>query len=136
MGAIMQKSNTGFSRGQVAALVGLGAVFWFVAAMVVRYVVPMGALTGWAAYVTFALVAPVTFVALQFSRMVTGFGADHYVHAAALMTGTALLLDGIALTWFTPLYGNDAAFVLPGAASILWGAGVAIALGFVMERRA
>lgn len=131
----MQGFDHGFTRGQAAGLAILGALFWFTAAMVVRFFVPLGALTDWAAFVTFALVVPVTYAALQFSRAVTGFGVHQYLHAAALMTGTALLLDGIALTWFTRLYGDDVMFVLPGAASILWGAGVALALGFVLERR-
>jgi hypothetical protein len=42
----------------------------------------------------------------------------------------------MALTWGQSLYGSNPAIVLGGAASIMWGAGVAIVLGMLLERRA
>ncbi len=123
------------SARQFALLVLMGAVFWFVAALIVRWTaaswVGNDALTA----LVFALVIPGTVPALFMGTRLAGVGRDRFQAAAALMTGAAALLDGVALNWFPTLYGSDPAHWLGGAAVILWGAGVALMLGFVLERR-
>lgn len=49
----------------------------------------------------------------------------------AVATAAALLCDGIAVGWVPELYGAEPR---RAAAVILWGAGVAIALGWLMNR--
>jgi hypothetical protein len=128
-------AHNGLSARQFALLALMGAVFWFVAALIVRWTV-----AGWVGNdaltaLVFALVIPGTVPALIMGARVAGVGRDRLQAAAALMTGAAALLDGVALTWFPTLYGSDPAHWLGGAAVILWGAGVALMLGFVLERR-
>jgi hypothetical protein len=124
----------GLSARQFVLLTVMGAVFWFVAALIVRWTA-----VGWVGNdamtaLVFALVIPGTVPALFLGAWIAGVGRDRFQPAAALMTGVAGLLDGVAFTWFPTLYGSDPAHWLGGAAVILWGAGVALVLGFVLQR--
>ena len=113
----------------------MGAIYWFLAAMIVRWTA-----TSWVGHdtttvVVFAAVVVGTVPALLLGMRIASVGRDRAASAATIITATALLLDGVALTWFRTLYGSDPVVVLGGAATILWGAGVALVLGIVLERR-
>jgi hypothetical protein len=51
------------------------------------------------------------------------------------MTITATFLDGIALTWFRQIYAEAFETALYGAAWILFGAGVGLLFGCVMNNQ-
>ena len=126
-------SDAQISRSQYAILAAYGALLWFLAAMLVRVLAPMGALEGSARLLTYALVIPGTIPAILIGLKITSVTRSNFVLAVAMMTAAAGLLDGIALAWFPALYGDNVAHVLAGAAVILWGAGVALALSFVLK---
>ena len=120
---------------QMTMLAVIGAVYWFVAAMIVR-----GTASGWVGNdaltaLVFGLIVVGTVPALLLGYQLASVGRNHAAIGAAIMTGTASLLDGLALTWMPSLYGATPEVVLGGAAAILWGAGVALVLGMVIERR-
>lgn len=120
---------------QFTTLAVIGAVYWFIAALIVR-----GTATGWVGNDTltaglFAVIVPGTVVALLLGYRLAGVGRNHAAIGATVMTGAASLLDGLALTWMPSLYGATPDIVLRGAAAILWAAGVALVLGIVLERR-
>jgi hypothetical protein len=46
----------------------------------------------------------------------------------------AMLLDGIALTWFQGWYGLAPAGLLLAAAWLLWGVGVSLGIGYWASR--
>lgn len=117
-------------------LVAMGAVYWFVAALVVRWTSANWVGNDAKTVLVFGLIIVATVPALFLGLRLAGLGRDRAQIAAAIMTGSALLLDGVALTWGQSLYGTDPAVVLGGAASIMWGAGVALVLGMVLEQRA
>ena len=123
------------STTQAATLAIIGAVYWFIAALIVRRTavnwVDNEAMTA----VVFALIVVGTVPALLLGYRIAGVARAHAAIAATIMTATALLLDGIALTWVRALYGSDPAVVLGGGAAIMWGAGVALVLGMAIERR-
>jgi len=123
------------TRGQKIVLALMGAVFWFVAALVVRWTAADWAGQSGATALVFVLIVAATVPALFLGSRVAGVGRDQLQAAATIMVAMAALLDGIALTWFSTLYGDDPATVLAGAAAILWGAGVALVLGIVLQRR-
>ncbi len=123
------------SSTRIAKLALLGAVYWFAAALFIRATSALWVGGGMATVVVFALVIPVTVPALLLGLRIAGLTRDRATVAATVMTGAAALLDGVALTWFPTLYGSDPAIVLGGAAAILWGAGIALVLGIVIERR-
>ena len=126
-------SDAQISRSQYAMLAAYGALLWFLAAILVRVLAPMGALEGSARILTYALVIPGTIPAILIGLKITNVTRSNSVLAVAMMTAAAGLLDGIALAWFPALYGDNVVHVLAGAAVILWGAGVALALSFALK---
>ena len=122
------------TANQFVRLAAMGVFYWFVAAQFVRLTA-----AGWVGHVgltifTFLLIVVVTVPALWVGCKIAAVDRPRWSAGAAVMTATALLSDGIAITWFRGLYGTDPATVLGGAAAILWGAGVALVLGMALER--
>jgi hypothetical protein len=118
---------------QVIILALYGAVLWFLAAILVRTIGPMGALDGFGRWITYALVIPGTVPAIWIGRALAKLERDQTAIALIVITATALLLDGIAHAWFPSLYGSDPALIVKGAAVIFWGAGVGLVLGLIMN---
>ena len=119
---------------QVAILAGYGAVLWFAAAMLVRTIGPMGALDGGWGMLTYALVIPGTAPAILAARPLAKLRGDQTIIGIAVVTATALLLDGVAHACFPAIYGTDPALIVKGAAAIFWGAGVGLVLAFIMNK--
>lgn len=115
-------------------LVLFGALLWFAAAMIVRFGGPAGILAGGARLLTYALVIPGTVPFILAIPLAGGVGAAARPLATTVVTMAALLLDGVALAWFPGLYGDDPAVQFAGAAVIMWGAGVGLALGLLLPQ--
>jgi hypothetical protein len=122
------------TQKQVIFSVIYGVVLWFIAAMIVRYIGPMGAFEGMALVITYALVIPGTVPFIMLGQRLIGLAKGQIAGSIMIITATALLLDGIALNFFRGLYGNDPVIIMAGAALIMWGAGVGLVLGMVMGR--
>ncbi len=131
----MTESNSPLTNRQLAILILYGVLLWFIAAMLVRALVPMGALDGSARALTYALIVPGTVPTLWLMQKIAGLARAQTGVATAAVTAAALLLDGVAVAWFPALYADSAGGVLAGAAVILWGAGVGLVLGIAMGRR-
>lgn len=112
----------------------LGVVLWFVAAMLLKVLGPMGIYEGSARILLYALIIPGTVPFVFLIRWMAGLSGAQTGLGAALTTASALLLDGIAVAWFPVLYGSAESLVLGASAAILWGGGVAIFLGFLFSR--
>ena len=121
---------------QLISLVLLGILFWLVAAMIVRYAGPLGAFEGLWAFVTFGAAVPITVLFIAMMKLATGLPGGRTVFGVSILVCVATLLDGVAITWFTGLYGADPATNLGGAALILWGVGLGLAMAFWMDWRA
>ena len=126
--------SVGFSTRQLGVTILMGVVLWFVAAMLLRYLEPMGVLDGHARALTYALIIPGTLPFVFVIQMLAGLERNQLALGLSLATGSALLCDGIATAWFPALYGPTDDSVLRSASAILWGGGVAIYLGFLFNR--
>ncbi|MBI1319091.1 MAG: hypothetical protein GC168_09100 [Candidatus Hydrogenedens sp.] len=115
---------------KLAAAIGLGVGLWFVAAMWMRYSVPMGFYGGSAGVISFAAFVPVAWGLLQAIKLMLRLTPGEVVSAFAVGTGAATLCDGTAFTWFPTLYGPDPALHTVTAAYILWGAGVGLVVAY------
>jgi hypothetical protein len=129
------KPSTSLTTPQIVTLALFGALLWFVAAMLVRFLAPMGALEGVSRALTYALVIPGTVPFVLMTRAVAKLARDQTAVGIMVVTAAALLLDGIAHAWFPAIYGSDPTLWVGGAAVIFWGAGVGLVLGLVMNGR-
>lgn len=119
------------SATRIATLVVLGAGLWALAAGLIRAIGPMGAFRGLGPPVLYALVIPGTVPFILIGRKLAKLARGQTLLGVSIMTGTAALLDGVALAGFPSLYGEDA---VGAAGALLWGVGVALALGVAMNR--
>ncbi len=111
-----------------------GAVLWLAAALLLRWLGPLGIHEGSARVILYALVVPGTYPFNLLIQKLAGLQKGQMVQALALGTAVATLLDGIALAWFPGLYGTGMEMHMGAATVILWGAGVGILLAFWMDR--
>lgn len=118
-------------------LVALGIALWFLAAMAFRFLGPFVLVPGSAALpLVFALFVPVAWALLWLGVTLGGARGAAVLPAAVVMSFTAMLLDGLALTFFPALYGLPTDRLLLVAASLLWGVAWILLLAFVRGRRA
>ena len=129
-------TSTGLTAKQLAILAVTGAALWFLAAMILRIVGPLGAYEGWGRVILYVLVIPGTVPFIPISRKLAGLRVDQTAIGIAAVTTSALLLDGIALAVIPTLYGSDVVYHAGAGAAILWGAGVGQVLGFLMTKAA
>lgn len=61
--------------------------------------------------------------------------AEQSLPGVALVGAIALMLDGVALRWFSSLYGFDEMLLRIAAAWLLWGYGVAFLVAIVWSAR-
>jgi hypothetical protein len=121
---------------EIAVMALLGAVFWFSFAILVRVMEPFGLLEGGAKTVMFAVTVPVTMVLMLGIQRVMSYPGARMVEVIGIITGFAIMLDGLAFGFFPQLYGREAAHQIAGAGLILWGGGVGMMVALVMQRRA
>jgi hypothetical protein len=119
---------------QLTILAIYGIIPWFAAAMLVRTLGPMGVLDGGWRVLIYALVIPGTVPAIWMARPLAKLGRNQVLSGIAVVTATALLLDGVAHAWFPAIYGTNPALIVKGAAAIFWGAGVALVLAFIINK--
>jgi hypothetical protein len=119
---------------QIVILAIYGTVLWFAAAMLVRTLGPVGAFDGGWGLLTYVLVIPGTIPFILIARPIARLRHDQTATGIAIVTATALLLDGIAHAWFPAIYGTNPALIVKGAAAIFWGAGVGLVLSLIMNK--
>jgi hypothetical protein len=71
---------------------------------------------------------------LLVSKRIAGLKPDQTAIGVSVMTAAAILLDGVALAWFPQIYGNTVEIIAAAGAVILWGGGVGLVLGFLLNR--
>lgn len=124
-------AGSSLSARQFAILIASGIVFWFLGALLIRAIEPLGALEGVGVVLLYALIVPGTWPAIPLIRKVASLRGDQTVLGVTIATATAILLDGCALHLIPGLYGPDTA---GAGAAILWAGGVALMLAVWMNR--
>ncbi|PSB56168.1 DUF5367 family protein [Chamaesiphon polymorphus] len=114
----------------------LGMTFWFEALLFIRtggeslFVNGNPWLVLW-----FVASIPIAWALVKISAVVGKIDGEELLSAVAIMALTALLLDGVGLTWFQGWYGLGQAELLLAAAWLLWGVGVSLAIGYWASRQ-
>jgi hypothetical protein len=127
-------NRIGLTISQTILLISIGAALWLLAAIILRFIAPMGALEGTARLITYALVIPGTVPFVILTKMIVRLLPHQLFTGVAVVTTTALLIDGVVIAWFPAVYGGALPQVTNCAAVILWGAGVGLVLAFVMNK--
>jgi hypothetical protein len=128
--------RSGLTPRQSAAASAFGAGLWLLAAVFIHAAGPLGALTGWGGAVTYALVIPLTAVAILILRRLAALQPAQTLAAVVVATLTAALLDAAALNFAPRLYGETLGVRFAGSAALLWGIGVALVLGIALSPKA
>lgn len=121
--------------GQIATVIVLGVIFWFSAAMAVRFGGPAGFFGPTASVIAFVVVIPACWLAVLFTKRVAKLGAGQTIPGVVVGAVTATFCDGIGLTWGNGLYGTDPVMTTFGAAWILWGVGLFLLFAYVENQR-
>ncbi|WP_016949119.1 DUF5367 family protein [Anabaena sp. PCC 7108] len=111
--------------------VSLGIIFWFIALLFIRFAGDHLFVNGnpWL-ILFFILSIPIAWVLVKIGAIIGKVEGEKLLIATVLMSLTALLLDGVALTWFQNWYGLEPAQLLLAAAWLLWGVGVGLMIGY------
>lgn len=113
----------------------LGVALWLVAARAVHY---LGSYLdgGSGSLILFAVAIVTSWLTVDLLRFLVRPAPGELVPAMAWGTLSALLLDGLAISFVPDLYAGIGSATQYGAALIMWGAGLGLLFAFVRERRA
>ncbi|MFN3231126.1 MAG: hypothetical protein ACE363_03075 [Alphaproteobacteria bacterium] len=122
------------TSGKTVVFLGLGLVFWFAAAILIRQVGSLLFVDGWPLIGAFILTTLLSPVFIATAAWVTKTPLHQMLYPSALMLTAACLFDGAALTYVPALYGGEGPYLARGAAQILWGAGTVLLTAILFER--
>lgn len=132
---LMTRNGVNLGQKKTILSVILGAVFWFAAAMIIRFC-GESVFTEGNNYriLAFILLFPLSYVFILITQKVADLQSNELLNSVAIVTMTAMFLDGIALTWFRGLYSDKYEVSHYGAAFILFGVGVGLLLSYLMNK--
>lgn len=106
-------------------------MLWILVILLFRAVDSVGGFAGVGPALFYVLLVPATVPLITATRRIVRLRREQSLLAVAVVTASASLLDGIALAVVPAFYGTHP---LAGAATLLWGVGVALSLGVWMGR--
>lgn len=122
------------SLSQMIRLTLLSLALWIVATLYIRLqgqalADPLQGAIGF-------LTAPIGgWLSVRLAKACGRLAADQLLPGVALVGAVAMMIDGVALRWLPDIYGSEETVVRLGAAWLLWGYGVALAIALLMARR-
>jgi hypothetical protein len=134
-GALVSECMHTFKALQLVVLVSVAVSLWFAAATTVRLGSGYGFFGQFASLITFAVAVPVCWLSVWLTIRLARLTPNQIVPGISLGLGVATLLDGLAITWASKLYGTHPQQISLGAAWILFGVGLFIASAFVETYR-
>ena len=99
--------------------VGIGALFWLIGVLFIRFAGPIFFIEG-----SF----PASWLPIKLGEVFGKVKSHALITAVLIMNTTALLLDGVALTWFPSIYGVTGSALVLAAGWLLWTFGVGLLL--------
>lgn len=119
---------------QTIRLVLLSLALWIAATLYIRFL--PGALTDpLQGNLGFATTLPAAWLSVWLVKICGKLTAGQLMPGVAVVGAVALMIDGAALRWLHGLYGSDESTVRLGAAWLLWGYGISLAVALLMTRR-
>jgi type IV secretory pathway TrbD component len=127
-------ANLDLSQRQFLISVLMGIILWFVAAMVLRFMGPLGIYDGIARIILYVAIIPGTLPFVFLFQKVAGLTRQTLAIGFSVGTAAAIVCDGLALAWYPQLYGATVELHAGAGGTILWGGGVGLFLAFAMAR--
>ena len=124
-----------FSTRQIVVVCIMGLAFWWVGALSVRFLSPLGFFGPTSSVLAFAAAYPVGWFGVWVIARLARLHPAQVVPGIALGTIVATSCDGVALTWVPWLYGSEPSAIVLGAGWILWGAAAFFAAAFFEAHR-
>jgi|GEM_PF-4304286 hypothetical protein len=121
--------------GAMIILILWGAALWGVGVLGLRWVASFDALTGLGQISVYIAIVIGTIPLIPLTLRIAGLPRAATVPAVAIVSMTALLIDGIVIGYQPWVYSTDPAVARACAGALLWAVGVALALGFLMQPR-
>lgn len=113
----------------------IGAALWFVFALLIRVVGPSVFVPGTLALLlTFLALIPTAALLVWLTARLGGVQRQGLINAVCIMSFTAMLLDGVAITWAPGLYGLSGTPLALVAAWLLWGVGCCQLIAYLWRR--
>ncbi len=114
----------------------LGVIFWFLGAMIVRFLGET-VFTGHNPYliIFYLFCFPLGYLFLLVIKHVGKVENKDIFRPVVIATFTAMFCDGIALAWFHSLYSSNLEIALHGAAAILWGGAAGLFIGHILTNK-
>jgi len=122
------------SSKQVSLFVFMGAALWFIAALFVQYFGEILFTGGFAHIATFAATLVLAPTLVWTVAKIISVPLTQMLVPTTILTVTALILDGAAITWTPALYGGPGQTLTYGAAWLLWGVGSVFLSALVMHK--
>lgn len=121
---------------RLAILVVYGAMLWAVGAVVLRLAAGAHWFGGPLHIVLYLMLFPATWPFVRYAPQLAGLPRAETLRSTAIALTTALFIDGVVIGFAPAVYSSDPATALACAGAILWGAGVALVLGLILQPRA
>lgn len=123
------------STKQISISIGLGVFFWYVFAIVIQFT-PMFFDQGIAQAALFVASIPVVWLVVSLLIFLATLSSSQILSGIGVAVASASLCDGLAITWLGSLYGDNDLHIRLGAAYILWGVGLFLAVALVRTKPA
>lgn len=114
-------------------LVITGTALWAIGVALLRWLAAMDWLTGTAHIIVYALTVVGTVPLIPIGRIAAGLPPSETARSVTVVSLTALLIDGVVIGYFPWIYSADEATARLCAGALLWGVGIALALGLIMQ---
>ncbi len=122
------------NRTQIASLIGLSLALWVAATLYIRYL-PAAFSDPLQGSLGFLTTLPAAWISVWLTRFVGRLTAEQLMAGVGLVGAVAMMIDGVALRWLHSVYGPDETTLRLGAAWLLWGYGVSLAMALGMAER-
>jgi hypothetical protein len=123
------------SARQVAILLIVSLLLWMVATAYIRWM-PAMLIDPLQGSIGFAFSIIAGWLSIVLIRWAAQLRPEQLLAGVSVVGAVAMMIDGAVLRWAPRIYGDDDTIVRLGAAWLLWGYGVCLALALIMAATA
>ena len=128
-------TNQQNQKTQLGLFIVLGIFFWIAGLLSIRYLDKICFSKGNPLLIlAFILAVPLTYLVAYLAKRVGKLKGNQVLESVVIMSFTACILDGIALTQFSELYSQSQEVLFCGEAWLLWGIGIILIWGYFLSK--